>query len=434
MDKKFISEELSLTPYTAKEKKGKKVARQIQVAEASLEMVRKKLCRQLPLLQPAIRSFKLVAVKEEIALESDGMHVFYHPGEVETFYRLKSLKHLEIQYLHFVLHGLLGHFQLHQKLGEDSLWDDVMDYEVSRILGCLTEEEIKEDEKKNFGKSFGIRGLYWHAKKHPKIRGRLKKHKQWDQHSLWDENSCSWEEIQEMVGMGTELEQSGLRQMVSEREKKGIGSEKGEESQVYEEAEETGNSYREQILQFVRARETLREQEGTIDKMLYSYGFELYGDIAFIEPEECKEQKEMKKVVIAIDTSGSCEGESMNEFLRETRNLLQDISKIAFFEEVILLQCDTFIQGEEHYRSPEEFPKETTWEMKGFGGTSFIPVFQRVEELVDREIEEIDFLVYFSDGLGEFPPEAPGYPVFFILPGEEASLPEWVTPIYYKKK
>ena len=120
----------------------------------------------------------------------------------------------------------------------------------------------------------------------------------------------------------------------------------------------------------------------------------------------------------------------MSEFLRETKNLLQDISEISSFKEVILMQCDAEIQKEERFESADKFPEEDSWKMEGFGGTDFRPVFERVQEMIKEDPGEIDFLVYFSDGYGEFPKEKPEYPVIFVLPEQNEYLPDWVIPVF----
>ena len=51
--------------------------------------------------------------------------------------------------------------------------------------------------------------------------------------------------------------------------------------------------------------------------------------------------------------------------------------------------------------------------IKGCGGTSFLPVFDWVE----RAGLFPDLLIYFTDAQGAFPPEAPHYPVVWLVKG-----------------
>lgn len=450
-----------ITEYSKEEKESEELKKQIRVAEGILEMVIKKLCKNYPLLHPAIRMFELVPVKEEIWLETDGIHLFYQPEKIQDLYANRMLKNTEKKYLHLVIHGLLGHFSSYSKLGQDPLWDAVMDYEVNMITGSMLCSDVEGVGRKRLG----TRGLYWYAKKRMNVEAQLRNFRDWDNHAVWERGKeiiihtsqggndskgddsppmgigipkeeieenirQKWKNIHEMIGLGKEVKEQNLKKMIRGKMQGYVG---GDEEEIYEAGAENRNSYREYILQYIRERETLKEQEGTIDKMLYSFGFEFYGDVALIEPEEFSENKVLDKVVIAVDTSGSCHGETMNEFLRETKNLLQDISEISSFREVILMQCDAEIQKEEHFGSAAEFPEKNFWKMKGFGGTDFRPVFEKVEEIVKEEQGEIDFLVYFSDGYGAFPKEKPKYPVIFVLPEKNERIPEWVIPVFLEE-
>ena len=98
-----------ITEYSKEEKEREELKKQIRVAEGILEMVIKKLCKNYPLLHPAIRMFELVPVKEEIWLETDGIHLFYQPEKIQDLYANRMLKNTEKEYLHLVIHGLLGH-------------------------------------------------------------------------------------------------------------------------------------------------------------------------------------------------------------------------------------------------------------------------------------------------------------------------------------
>ena len=70
----------------------------------------------------------------------------------------------------------------------------------------------------------------------------------------------------------------------------------------------------------------------------------------------------------------------------------------------------------------------------GYGGTDFRPVFKKAAEY-ESDGEHVDFLVYFSDGMGEYPTPDPGYPVYFVFPDEDTSgysddyRPQWVKKL-----
>ena len=146
----------------------------------------------------------------------------------------------------------------------------------------------------------------------------------------------------------------------------------------------------------------------------------------------------LNTICIALDSSGSCCGETAEQFLRETSNLLNDVARISTKCELYFFVCDDELQQEEHYESLEEID-ENQWEqvdLYGWGGTSFVPVFKRIAEIQEKEEKTIDCLIYLSDTYGDFPEEEPDYPVFFVLPSDQVKsdgeldyyreIPEWV--------
>ena len=74
-------------------------------------------------------------------------------------------------------------------------------------------------------------------------------------------------------------------------------------------------------------------------------------------------------------------------------------------------------------------PKEVM--VHGGGGTSFVPVFDRLNEL-EQAGDKIDALLYLTNGKGEYPKDKPDYPVYFILGNEEEryhKIPEWINVV-----
>ena len=71
--------------------------------------------------------------------------------------------------------------------------------------------------------------------------------------------------------------------------------------------------------------------------------------------------------------------------------------------------------------------------MFGFGGTSFRPVFDRIEQLREEENLEPDCLIYFTDGCGEYPEKPPEYPVIFLEEEPCGMEPKWVRQILIDK-
>ncbi len=119
------------------------------------------------------------------------------------------------------------------------------------------------------------------------------------------------------------------------------------------------------------------------------------------------------ELVVVIDTSGSIHAEAMNEFLAEASAL-----KGQMRARITLLACDQALAADgpwvcepwEELKLPREFPSG--------GGTSFLPPF----EWVERQDRPPDLLLYFTDARGEFPKQAPAYPVIWLVKGK-ATVP-----------
>jgi len=113
-------------------------------------------------------------------------------------------------------------------------------------------------------------------------------------------------------------------------------------------------------------------------------------------------------LVVAVDTSGSIKDSEIQEFIEEI-----DALKGQVRARVTLLPCDAALcEGAPFRFEPwEQFSRPD--EIKGGGGTSFVPVFQWVE----KEGIQPDLLLYFTDADGEFPKQEPHYPVIWLVKG-----------------
>lgn len=112
------------------------------------------------------------------------------------------------------------------------------------------------------------------------------------------------------------------------------------------------------------------------------------------------------KVVVAMDTSGSC-GPELKQFFSELVGIMD-----AFDDyELTVIQCDTRIQRVDKYTSENPYDPIEGWKVEGFGGTDFRPVFDYIEK------EEIcpAGLIFLTDGYGPAPDEEPDYPVLWVI-------------------
>jgi predicted metal-dependent peptidase len=116
-------------------------------------------------------------------------------------------------------------------------------------------------------------------------------------------------------------------------------------------------------------------------------------------------------IVVAIDTSGSLTDADLAEFAAEMNAM-----KGELHGRVTLIACDEAIDERAPWRFEPWEPLRMPPELRGGGGTSFVPVF----EWIDRAQVRADVLVYFTDAEGEFPAAAPHYPVLWLVKGRGA--------------
>ena len=200
--------------------------------------------------------------------------------------------------------------------------------------------------------------------------------------------------------------------------------------------EQRGMSFSEFLRRFASPEERMLLDPDTFDVRWYHLGMEYYGDIPLLEPSELSEPPLPDDIVVALDVSGSCHGETCKRFLKGLLGILRDISAGAPRFRVLLLLCDTEIQKEILLETPEQADALfTDFTITGFGGTDFRPVFHRVAKLREEGVlPRVRGLLYLSDGYGSYPSTPTDYPTAFLIPAEdEGYLPdgtEWITRLY----
>ena len=168
-------------------------------------------------------------------------------------------------------------------------------------------------------------------------------------------------------------------------------------------------------------REEMEVDLDSFDYGYYYYGLEQYGNMP-------------------LDTSHSTKGEMVKGFLEETAGILKQ--KDAFFQKVKvhILECDDELRKDiclENVEDLEQYSKN--FAVKGGYGTDFRPVFRYVSDLQKRgELKNLKGLMYFTDGKGRYPKEAPPYVTAFVFPkGEDIdddNVPFWAMKLYQREK
>lgn len=127
------------------------------------------------------------------------------------------------------------------------------------------------------------------------------------------------------------------------------------------------------------------------------------------------EGMQVGNIAIGLDTSGSVSHDEIVDYLSEINMITREFTP----EKIYLFYCDYSMAKEEVYENGEEID---TLKTRGGGGTSFVPVFEHIEE---NNIE-IDQLIYFSDmEVWEdcFPKNPPGYSVLWLSTRDKYDVP-----------
>ncbi|HAB93596.1 MAG TPA: hypothetical protein DCF49_02335 [Lachnospiraceae bacterium] len=192
--------------------------------------------------------------------------------------------------------------------------------------------------------------------------------------------------------------------------------------------------------EFLQRFSILREEAGidldSFDYGFYYYGMELYGNMPLIEENEFREIRKVDSLVIAIDTSASCQKVLVQQFLNETADLLAGIGSFFKKTQIHLIECDDQVQNDRVITDPSELLEYAReFEVKGGFGTDFRPVFNHIEDLRAKgELENLKGLMYFTDGFGTYPDKPTDYDTAFVFWKDEelddTGVPDWAIKLF----
>ena len=430
------------------------------LAREVLTLSRNTLLVNLRFLDAALSRFELMPF-EDTSLATDGHYLLYDARHVLKSYR--SEKEAPVRdYLHMVLHCVFRHMYIHTLL-DRPCWDLACDIAVEHII---TELGLKSAAAKREQRQQAvITGLqkelkqltaekiyrYYLDKALPPAKlADLRALFYGDDHSLW---YIPPEERARMLGLSSgsddgdgdgdgdgkptetmsvsaaEADWADIAQRMQvdmETFSKQQGDKAGGLIQNLNAVNREKYDYASFLRKFAVRGEVMKVNPDEFDYIFYTYGLQLYDNMPLIEPLEYKEVKRIREFVIAIDTSGSVAGETVQRFVQKTYNILK--STESFFSKINLhiIQCDAAVQEDAKITSQEEFDEYLkTMKLRGLGGTDFRPVFRYVDELIrDHEFTNLKGLIYFTDGFGTFPEKMPEYNTAFVFLDDEYNNPD----------
>lgn len=175
--------------------------------------------------------------------------------------------------------------------------------------------------------------------------------------------------------------------------------------------------YKTFLEKFAIMGENVELNDEEFDNIYYTYGLNMYKNVPLVEPLEYKEVNKIKEFAIAIDVSGSVKGDLVQKFIEKTYNILQKRENFFTKVNIHIILCDTDIKNDYKISNLEEL--KTVLDkivLEGFGGTDFRPVFEYIEKLREKgEYKNLKGLIYFTDGLGDYPAKIPDYATAFCF-------------------
>lgn len=422
----------------------------VMAARDVLNMVRSRLFIEFRFLSAAIGRLEIENDDLIKTTAVDGNVLYYNARHIVKTYN-EEPNAVNRMYMHTVLHCVFRHMFVSPKIDKKK-WDTACNIAVENILTEMDSELLKcrgeqfQEETvqklKSEIKSLTAERIYKYFNDNNFDDEKIEKISEFfdrDNHETWypdrerennnsDTNSGEgsddllekyknlekeWEDISSRIDVDLETlsrENGGTKALL----------------QQLQEVNRDKYDYREFLKKFAVRGEDITVNDEEFDYIYYTYGLQKYGNMPLVEPLEYKEINKINDFVIAIDTSGSCQGEVVQKFLEKTYSIL--MQEESFFKKinVRIIQCDDKIEEEVLIKSKDDFDTYMKFmTIKGFGGTDFRPVFERVDELINKkQFKKLKGVIYFTDGYGHYPERKPMYEAAFIFLGYDKERPQ----------
>ncbi len=407
--------------------------RQLQIrklAEEIMRLAHDGILVNMRFLDVALSKFKVECREQTGAHLFDGAKLYYDPVLLLGQYKTAQGYAARL-YLHTLLHCIFYHSFEADKMNRQ-YWDMATDIAVEHTildmnlhLTALPSDDMLRSRLEILKKQAGgltAEKLYRHFRiEEPSEKAKKEWYKlcHYDEHIYWDRR----EEL--------ELSQAEWRK-VSERiraDLKSFSKDKNNAESVEQNLKEAMRErydYTDFLKKFMVMGESIRVNDDEFDYIYYTYGLRTYGNMPLVEPLEYKDSNKIKDFVIALDTSASCRGKVVQDFLQKTYNIMQEGENFFHKINVHIIQCDSEVRQDTKITKREQFDDfMETGKLTGFGSTDFRPVFEYVEKLrEEQEFDNLKGLLYFTDGYGIYPEQMPDYDVAFVFLHEDDNAPK----------
>lgn len=429
------------------------------LGEKILTASRTELYMSMRYLFLALNSFKVVRNQKTFYVGCDGETIYYNPLKLSEKYKYNPVL-VNRAYLHMVLHCIFRHVYTTNKNTTEELWNVSCDIAIEYLIDHMEYasvrqlvRDVRENVYKNLEKEYPVisaENVYRYLQtQNQNTLFKLEEAFLVDDHSFWyktenkdnknnntdnkndkkDNNSRNnqqgqdkWKDISEKIQTELSTYQTG------------IGDEQRYLTKQLAVRNSDRMSYREFLKKFAVMKETMQVDMDAFDYGFYHFGMETYGNMPLIEELEYKEELRIEDFVIVLDTSGSCSGKLIRNFLEETYSIL--LEQESFFDKINLhiIQCDNEIQSDVCINSRKELDEyKAAFEVKGFGGTDFRPAFTYVNSLIEqKKFNKLKGMLYFTDGNGIYPKKKPSFQTAFVFvetKGDIKQVPPWAMKL-----
>lgn len=422
-----------------------------QLAEKVMRSVQQEIISYMPFLNRAVLQMPIqfYTPKENtseaaVSFGTDGEQFYALASIVMQMFEQGEEQVLRL-YLHSMMHCLFTHMFTYERLNTQ-YWDLAADMAAEKVIldlhwkrceidGDDVRRRILHDTLTKCGRG-NAETIYAYLCAHEKERNELLRYG-WlfrqDRHDIWGSDKKKTREDPEQLLKQWQTVKKNV-ELDAESYEKARGLEPGEISRKFSMMKKKREDYSALLKRFMVTQEEMKIDVDSFDYVYYTYGLQLYDRMPLIEPLESQMDHHIRDFVIAVDTSGSTEGELVRNFIAKTYDILTTAGVFQDEMNVYLMQCDAEIQEEVLIHNTAELDSYIkALKIKGMGGTDFRPVFQRIAELQKNgSLHDLKGLIYFTDGHGEYPKNMPPYKTAFVMIDQEEddpSVPSWAVKV-----